>query len=762
MKQLRLLLFILLFFSLTFQIVEANNEEKEWILYFQNKAQMKEVQSFIGEGYLNEHELMAKALLSDAEQSYIKNRFNITIEPNFQKRAALDATFNDPKLSEQWGISHIDVEKVWQKQPSLTNKLKGKTIQFDTKVATTYNETLNAFQRATIQVNKEKLSRISVSADHVEQEWGIEVYGDGKRLAGNTGNLQKLDVLLDKTIAYSKLEIVITGTESWQVKPLFHIVGVNHFVVAVIDSGITVHEDFCDNILYSLSVDYKEKLPYGEDRFGHGTHVTGILAACSNNGVGYSGVLGKAGIDILPLKVLDRYGNGGDFEVSKAVLDAVSMKVDVINMSLAGRGETKMLREAVISGLKQNIPIVAAAGNWNMSTENIYPASYPGVITVAASDNRKGIISISNYGWEVDLSAPGDYMNSAYLNNEYRSLRGTSMATPYVTGAVALLKVTYPTISLPEIRDRLISTSMDIKTKGYDIQSGSGVLQINSAIQASSTSGLDWYTLKEGQMISTKETHVLGVSNKWIGHSLLIYADTTLLYQGSIENNWVEFNFKDFPITKDSIRLSAIVFDRSHSIISNESLLVKAEATKRVPFSFTDINTDHWAFADISEAYDRYYVNGFGDGTFSPEGNISRRHSVMMLSRLFDWNTPSSFKGPFTDISFDLPGSLAIFSAYEKGVINGYADRSFRPDEKLTRAQMALILARALDLAETPFNKTPFEFSDIVKEHQAYNSIQHLVDIGIITKQENYRPTDYITRAQFTAMLMRTHRYFNQ
>lgn len=72
-------------------------------------------------------------------------------------------------------------------------------------------------------------------------------------------------------------------------------------------------------MLYSVSVDYAEKERYADDTFGHGTHVTGILAARINNGKGIAGLIGDAPIDILPIKVLDRYGVGGDFEIAKGV-----------------------------------------------------------------------------------------------------------------------------------------------------------------------------------------------------------------------------------------------------------------------------------------------------------------------------------------------------------------------------------------------------------------------------------------------------------
>jgi subtilisin family serine protease len=298
--------------------------------------------------------------------------------------------------------------------------------------------------------------------------------------------------------------------------------GVNHLVIAVVDSGVSDHKDLCQNILYSLGKDYTNGSKYPIDQNGHGTHVTGILSACLNNKIGISSVLGNATVDILPLKVLDADGLGEDFKISQAVTAAVNLHVDVINMSLAGKGQTNILEEAIREAYNNQIPVVVAAGNWSTSTEMIFPASYPSAITVSGMNSSLKKVDSSDFGWEVDISAPGENIISSYLGDSYKTFDGTSMATPMVSGAVALLKLAYPGISITELRNRLFKSTEDLLSYGYDVQTGAGMIRYDKLTNSKSISPLEWLNKKESQPYSNGE-FLISVSPEMVGKKLVIF-----------------------------------------------------------------------------------------------------------------------------------------------------------------------------------------------------------------------------------------------
>lgn len=213
-------------------------------------------------------------------------------------------------------------------------------------------------------------------------------------------------------------------------------------VIAIIDTGVDYnHPDLKDNIIGGK--DFTGKGDY-LDGNGHGTHVAGTIAA-SNSGSGIVGVAPKA--KILALKALRDDGSGDIEAVIEAIRYATQYGVDVINMSLGGPHYPE-LHEAVKEAVAKGIIICAAAGNdgdGNPRTEEVsYPGMYPEVIEVGAVDYKGQLAYFSNTNHEVDILAPGVRVLSTYLNGQYAKLDGTSMATPHMTGAVALLKSNKP------------------------------------------------------------------------------------------------------------------------------------------------------------------------------------------------------------------------------------------------------------------------------------------------------------------------------
>lgn len=240
--------------------------------------------------------------------------------------------------------------------------------------------------------------------------------------------------------------------------------GSSNFVVAVIDTGIDYnHPDLAANVwrnpgetagngfdddgngyiddVYGWDFANNDNNPFDDN--GHGTHVAGTIGAVGNNGVGVAGV--NWSVQIMGLKFLNARGSGYTSAAVSALNFAVSHGVKLSNNSWGGGGADATLASAIGRARTAGHIFVAAAGNSGLNIDNSpsYPASYiqsyDNVVTVAATDSNDNLASFSNYGASsVTLAAPGVGILSTTPGNTYSSYSGTSMATPHVTGAIAL------------------------------------------------------------------------------------------------------------------------------------------------------------------------------------------------------------------------------------------------------------------------------------------------------------------------------------
>ena len=214
--------------------------------------------------------------------------------------------------------------------------------------------------------------------------------------------------------------------------------------IAVIDSGCDInHNSLKSNIVgvrnFTNEDDKNPNIVI--DRVGHGTHVVGTIVANGNNNT-VLGVAPKSNIYVL--KAIDRTGSGKVSWVVNAIYYAIEKKVDIISMSLGiGQNDAK-LQKAVKEAVSKNIIVVCAAGNEGNGNaqdfEYSYPAAYVDVISVGAVDKKSVPASFSNANLVIDVVAPGVDILSTYPDNKFAVLSGTSMATPHVTGSLALLK----------------------------------------------------------------------------------------------------------------------------------------------------------------------------------------------------------------------------------------------------------------------------------------------------------------------------------
>ena len=215
--------------------------------------------------------------------------------------------------------------------------------------------------------------------------------------------------------------------------------------VAVLDTGGPNHLDLNDNLLPAIDCSGSGD---PTDHQGHGTHVAGVIGALSN-GIGILGVAPE--VKIIPIKVLDDYGQSGFQQIEDGIRAAIAAGADIINMSLGATvPPPDTLHAAIIEAANKGIIIIAAAGN---DAGNVnFPAIYPEVIAVAAVDKEGNLASFSSRGDKVAVAAPGVNIYSTYLANQYAVLNGTSQASPFICGVCALILAwTRANPSVPQI-----------------------------------------------------------------------------------------------------------------------------------------------------------------------------------------------------------------------------------------------------------------------------------------------------------------------
>jgi len=255
----------------------------------------------------------------------------------------------------------------------------------------------------------------------------------------------------------------------------------NGVKVAVLDTGVNYnHPDIAVN--YRGGYDFVNKDADPLDDHGHGSHVAGILAALDNS----QGVVGVAPkVDLYALKVLNLFGTGGYSDIVAAMEWSVTNGIHVVNLSLGSVSDPgTTVRQAFDSAAAKGLVIVAAAGNEGnpegTGDNVIYPARYDSVIAVAALDSANRRASFSSTGPAVELSAPGVSILSLQHNGTgYVYKSGTSMASPHVAGAAALL--IHAGIASNLVRTALQWTADDLGNTGRDFLYGLGLVDPVSA-----------------------------------------------------------------------------------------------------------------------------------------------------------------------------------------------------------------------------------------------------------------------------------------
>ncbi len=315
-----------------------------------------------------------------------------------------------------------------------------------------------------------------------------------QKLRINNKTIVKLPPFKVKKVVATLSEVIDWGLTQLNVPETWLTTQGENVTVMIIDTGWSDHEDlkeaYNNNLSKSFVTYEKNKL----DGNGHSTHCQGVIGARVNN-VGIVGVAPKC--NLIAIKALDSRGIGDTKWINNALKYAIEVKPDVVSMSLGSSQYDKTQHELIKELYKMNIPVICAAGNEGganakKNTVN-YPAKLPETISVAAFDRNGNIANFSSWGEEVDVAAPGVDIYSTWLNQEYAMLNGTSMATPFIAGLVALLIAKHnkqeketgknDCKTVEDIRTHLTKYAHDKGEKGKDNSWGYGAIDPKDSIE---------------------------------------------------------------------------------------------------------------------------------------------------------------------------------------------------------------------------------------------------------------------------------------
>ena len=346
----------------------------------------------------------------------------------------------------------------------------------------------------------------------------------------------------------------VQALQAWSLLPGQYLTaataGAGRVKVAVLDTGADcTHPDFINTggsstdsaqggqLMFSSSRAYVattigSPVCTWQDDHGHGTHVTGILAAATSNAVGVSGLAYP--VQVIEYKVLDSAGSGTDTVISQAIEDAADAGAQVVSMSLGGLGYSQTFQDAITYAWQRNTLVVAAAGN-NASSSLFFPAGANHAIGVSATDSSNNLASFSNFGNAVHLAAPGvailstapTYPDSTGWNN-YVSLSGTSMSTPFVAAVAGLMAMSTPNATAQSILQRMEQTANSTTAGGgWGQNFGFGIINASNAVAGTFRSAVNG--AMAGQIVDSSGSPVDGA--QITVNSQTITTDFTGLYR---------------------------------------------------------------------------------------------------------------------------------------------------------------------------------------------------------------------------------------
>jgi thermitase len=363
-----------------------------------------------------------------------------------------------------------------------------------------------------------------------------------------------------------KSDADIDAPEAWNTQT-----GDSRIVIAILDTGIKkTHPDLAGKVINEINFSDSGTSDNADDVYGHGTHVAGIAAAVTNNGIGVAGVGYKC--SLMNVKVINDIGKGYYDWIANGMIYAAKNGAKVINMSLGGP-PSKTIEDAVNYAWDYGVVVVASAGN-NNNTEIQYPAYCGNCIAVAATDDNDARASFSTYGDWVDVAAPGDTIYSTIIprvskktTTYYGYMSGTSMSAPHVAGLAGLIWSTGLYTTNNQVRCQILGTA--------DRIAGTGTYWVWGRINAQRAIT---------ETVNINDVAVIGVSapnTATKGTPVDVYV--TVQNQGTYDESSVTVSLTDAtspPVNLAPGATTVIHFSWSSSIVGDHTLTASISASK--------------------------------------------------------------------------------------------------------------------------------------------------------------------------------------
>lgn len=633
----------------------------------------------------------------------------------------------------------------------------------DQKVIITFKDEVSekAIQQADGEISME-FDNLSVAAVTIS-ETGIE------ELEKDSSILRIEQDVLVKT----KAQVLDWGIQSMDI-PLAWQTGYTGkgVKVAVIDSGISSHSD----LLISGGASFVNYTSSYEDDNGHGTHVAGVIRATDNT-YGIKGV--ASGVDLYAVKTMNQDGEAYLSQVIAGIDWAIENNMDIINLSLSTQSDSLVFKNIVDKAYQNGIMIVAASGNDGTGFGDTvdFPARYSSVIAVGAIDAQNRLASFSSTGPSVEVVAPGVSVLSTYLNGSYARMNGTSMAAPFISGYLALIKEAYPTLSNFQLRSILLENTQDLGLPGKDPLFGNGLIKAsgltmplfatpstgNPAVELNlSTQNL---TLNIGNsqninaIVKLKDGKELDVSNDVIWKS----ENTSIATANA--GNIIGLNAGKTIISASYGGLTTsveieVIDPNSNSItlVTSNILEVKGQPGNRQAIELTAKRKDGSTEIITAKA------NWLSEDTFVAEVDKGQ----ILLKNPGQTTIIATYENKMVKIVIQVSEKIAVqdfsdvkpsYWAYDdinwlrnEQIILGYEDNTFKPHNTIRREHVAVLLSKAIVLEESVVAK---DFTDVPASYLYYQEIKKAQLAGLISGDNGYfNPKQNLTRAQMAKVLV--------
>lgn len=551
-------------------------------------------------------------------------------------------------------------------------------------------------QEVILQTEDTEIALVSLS-DEVSVEEVVEAYRDDDRVLAVSPNYE-LELFADKPVVndsdYTNQNYLFQTAvqHAWAALD-----GVEHskIKVAVLDTGADItHPDLknvlnlslCGEVLDSsgtmgeLKGDGYNGGEISVGSTGHGTHVSGIIAAEANNGLGIAGVCSAQDNSVAELIVVDVFTRANKTTLShliKGMEYARSCGAKIINMSLGVQKnniDDSLLQKLCEEFQNQGIVLICAAGNYGSSDYGhveIIPADYDSTIGVIAVDGLNQRMVNSCYGSLKDVSAPGKNIYSTVDGGAYGMMSGSSMAAPQVTAVAAMMCSVDSSLSPKEIKSVLQSTATDIGEEGFDIQTGYGLLNARRAVE----------TVIQDNKVDLPYNDV---------------PETGWYYEG------VSYMYKYGIMTG----MQSTVFGPSEQVSRAQFATIlyryAGEPMVTSTLAFPDVSQDAFYADAVAWAYENGIIHGYDDGYFGPADPITREQIAVLLYRYAEkqgYVLPSEgnlneYPDGFCVSTF---AQDAMLWANKTGIIRGNDNGTLAPQDFSDRAACATIVTRFME-----------------------------------------------------------------